>query len=121
MTNEALAKQIGGKIEFQRKKLKLSQEAFGNKIGLSRSSIVNLEKGRHNLSLEMLYKICTLFNLGLMDILVSIPEYYGLKNVKQGTKSNYEFLDDKELSKQQVADIISIYEKAKKLSDEQKD
>lgn len=43
---ESFYKWVGKKIAIIRRKEKLTQEKLANKIGLSRASIVNIEKGR---------------------------------------------------------------------------
>jgi len=46
------------KIIDERKRMGLTQDEFANKIGLSRASVVNIEKGRQQVSLKNLYLIC---------------------------------------------------------------
>lgn len=74
MTLSSTLKLIGKKLEFHRKKKKYSQERLGNEIELSRTSIVNIEKGRHQPSLSTLYKLCTLYNIEVVDILPTREE-----------------------------------------------
>jgi len=47
------------RIEQIRKEKKLTQEEFAELIGLSRVSVVNIEKGRQAISIKNLYLICT--------------------------------------------------------------
>jgi DNA-binding XRE family transcriptional regulator len=42
-----------------RKEQGLTQQEFADKIGLSRVSVVNIEKGKQALSIKNLYFICT--------------------------------------------------------------
>lgn len=51
-------KYIALRIEGLRKENKLTQEQFANKIGLTRASVINIEKGRQQLSVKNLYLIC---------------------------------------------------------------
>jgi DNA-binding XRE family transcriptional regulator len=60
---------VGWKIEQLRKNKSLTQEELSDKLGLSRVSIVNIEKGRQDLSLRNLQNICELFNIKSSDIL----------------------------------------------------
>lgn len=46
-----------------RKALKLSQEAFGEKLGVTRSSVSNMETGRFNITETMVKLICSTFNV----------------------------------------------------------
>ena len=45
------------KITEFRKKLKLTQEELSNKVEVTRQTIISLEQGRYNPSLELAYKI----------------------------------------------------------------
>jgi len=45
------------KIEFLRKKLEITQEELGNLVGVTRQTIISLEQGRYNPSLELAHKI----------------------------------------------------------------
>lgn len=60
---------VGWRIEQLRKTQSLTQEELSDKLGLSRASIVNIEKGRQDLSLRHLQNICELFNIKSSDIL----------------------------------------------------
>lgn len=61
--------------------LNLSQEEFGNKIGVTRSSISNIEKGSRNMSEQTIKSICREYNVnylwlteGLGDMFMGVPE-----------------------------------------------
>ena len=45
------------KITFLRKKLKITQEELANKVNVTRQTIISLEQGRYNPSLELAAKI----------------------------------------------------------------
>ena len=51
------------RIKILRKTLKLSGEKFGEKLGVKRSAISDLETGRNNLSEQMLLAICREYNV----------------------------------------------------------
>ena len=46
-----------------RKKLKLSQEEFGNRLGVTGASISRLEKGERNITEQMIKAICREYNV----------------------------------------------------------
>ena len=46
-----------------RKKLKLSQEEFGNRLGVTGTSISRLEKGERNITERMIKAVCREFNV----------------------------------------------------------
>jgi len=45
------------KISFFRNKLNITQEELAKKVGVTRQTIISLEQGRYNPSLELAYKI----------------------------------------------------------------
>ena len=45
------------KITELRKKLKMTQEELANEVEVTRQTIISLEQGRYNPSLELAYKI----------------------------------------------------------------
>ena len=67
--SERLNKVVGKNIRIIRNAKMLSQTTFGSRIGLCRHSISNIEKGKTELSLYHLVKICSKFNVMPNDIL----------------------------------------------------
>lgn len=51
------------RIKQLRKELGLTQEAFGNKIGIKRNSIANYEIGRNNPIDAVIFSICRTFSV----------------------------------------------------------
>lgn len=62
-------KYIAIRVEKLRKDKGLTQEQLGDAIGLSRSSIVNLEKGRQQMTIKNLYLICNIFGIKSIEIM----------------------------------------------------
>lgn len=69
------------RIKEIRKRLNLSQEAFGNKLGVRKSTISRIESGVHGLTEQMSKLICKTFNVdpfwlesGVGDMFTAIPE-----------------------------------------------
>lgn len=69
------------RVKELREYLKLSQETFGKKIGVTRSSISNIEKGVRNMSEQTIKSICREYNVnyfwlttGEGDMFVGVPE-----------------------------------------------
>lgn len=54
---------INERIFLLRKTLDLSMEKFGDKIGINRSSVNAIEKGRNNPSEQTIKLICNVFNV----------------------------------------------------------
>jgi len=63
---------IANKIRTLRSNRGISQQVFSDCIGMSRSSIVNLEKGRQSLTIDNLYKICDVLECEVKDILPAV-------------------------------------------------
>lgn len=57
-------------LEELRKQRELSQEEFGKLMGVSRQTIISLEKGKYNPSLELAFKIAEFFQLKIEDIFI---------------------------------------------------
>jgi putative transcriptional regulator len=45
------------RIEFYRRKLEITQEELGELAGVTRQTIISLEQGRYNPSLELAWRI----------------------------------------------------------------
>ncbi|MFK5878510.1 MAG: helix-turn-helix transcriptional regulator [Flavobacteriaceae bacterium] len=61
---------LGNAIHKARKELNLNQETFANKVGLSRTSIVNIEKGRQS---PTIFLLCRMANVLKKDLVYFIP------------------------------------------------
>lgn len=48
---------IGARIREAREDINISQDKLANKVGVSRSSVVNIEKGRQRLPLHLMWNI----------------------------------------------------------------
>lgn len=57
--------ELGEKVRLLRKSRNLKQDDLGEVLNLSRSQISNLEKGRRNLSLKQLEKLCEYFQVDM--------------------------------------------------------
>ncbi len=58
------------RIKEYRAKYNLTQEELAKKVGVRRETIVFLEKGKHNPSLKLAYKIARVFNVRIEDIFI---------------------------------------------------
>lgn len=63
-------------IKDLRKKKKLRQEDLAELLDVSRQTIIAIEKGKYNPSLELAFAIAEVFNLKIEDIFM----YEGKKN-----------------------------------------
>jgi len=58
------------RVRELRKAYDLTQESLAKRVGVSRQSIVSIETGRYNPSLELAYKIARQFNLKIEDVFI---------------------------------------------------
>lgn len=112
---------IGQRINVVRKKLNLTLEKFGEKIGISKVSVRAIEKGINNPSEQTIKLICSVYNVEYAwltqgvgeDIFISIPESkidqimedYGLTEKERPLVRGY--LEAPEEVRQQVADYLN--------------
>lgn len=112
---------IGQRINVVRKKLNLTLEKFGEKIGISKVSVRAIEKGINNPSEQTIKLICSVYNVDYAwltqgigeDIFISIPESkidqimedYGLTEKERPLVRGY--LEAPEEVRQQVADYLN--------------
>lgn len=64
---------VGENIKRARKALKMTQEEFSKKIGISRSYLGDLEKGRRNPSTETVKKIADKIGVSAFYLLTGVP------------------------------------------------
>jgi transcriptional regulator with XRE-family HTH domain len=63
--------QLGINIKEARKTAGLSQEILAEQLGLSRASIVNVEKGRHRLNIHILVELAEALKVNIEKLLPS--------------------------------------------------
>lgn len=64
---------VGLNVKNIRKQNKVSQEALGFMLNLTRSSIINIEEGRSGFNTEYVVRLSQMFNCKVTDI---IPVYF---------------------------------------------
>ena len=60
---DTMYSELGEKVKLLRKRRNLKQDDLAKVLDLSRGQISNLEKGRRNLNLKQLDKLCTYFQV----------------------------------------------------------
>lgn len=68
--------QIGDRIYSLRKDLRLSQGAFGEKIGIKKSSVSSMEKNKSNPSEQTIKSICREFNVNYSWLVTGSGEVF---------------------------------------------
>jgi transcriptional regulator with XRE-family HTH domain len=66
-----LYKEIGQRVKAKRLKLKLTQGQLANAAGVLRTSITNLEAGRQKTPLHVLYELCAVLEIEMVELLPS--------------------------------------------------
>ncbi len=60
---------VGKNIQFQRKKLNLSQETLANNLHMDRKHISDIENGKQNLTLETFFKLSEGLQIDILELL----------------------------------------------------
>lgn len=56
------------RIQELRKKQKVTQEELAEAVGVTRQTVISLENGRYNASLQLAHKIARFFEMQIEDI-----------------------------------------------------
>ena len=83
MKNEKFNKIITSKMREIRIKNNLTQADLGQMLGITRTSLINIEKGRQNLDLAKVYTLCCLFSLAPNEF---FPEIKKIKPISKKVK-----------------------------------
>lgn len=65
---------LGLKIKSFRKKAGLNHADVGKRLGLTRTSIINIEQGKQNTTIDTLYKLSEIFNVSVNDFFTQQSE-----------------------------------------------
>ena len=60
---------LGSSIAKHRKERCMTQQALANKVDMARASIVNIEKGRHQMHVHLLAKIAFILGQNIIDLI----------------------------------------------------
>ena len=63
------------RLEELRKQRAIRQEDLAQALGVSRQTVISLEKGKYNPSLALAFKLARSFNLSIEDIFDDSDEY----------------------------------------------
>ena len=61
---------LDNKIKELRKQNKVTQDELALAVGVTRQTIISLENGRYNASLQLAYKIARYFKLGIGEVVI---------------------------------------------------
>lgn len=88
---------LGNRIKNEREAQGYKQTSFAKQIGISRSSLVNIEKGRQRTPLHVLYSIAELLEINMMDLLPKRKELDRTLNLSETdikNKANFELQEE---------------------------
>jgi transcriptional regulator with XRE-family HTH domain len=88
-------KEMGERIKTERLKKNINQEELGDYLDLTRTSIINLEKGRHRPSVFQLLQIAELFEID-HTVLMPDPKREKSKRTKTSIKNMDNMITDQE-------------------------
>ena len=81
---EVLYKKLGQRIKHCREDASLTQAEISDLVGLSRSSIVNIEKGRQHAPLYVIWDLAAALETKLADIIPEVDEVLSPKVIEPG-------------------------------------
>lgn len=97
-----LYKELGDLIRDRRKALGMSQETLARNVGLSRTSITNIECGRQHVALHLLYDLASFLRTEPSALLPSNASVRSKKTLK---------LDEKHLSSDIAQSLEGFYDR----------
>jgi transcriptional regulator with XRE-family HTH domain len=103
---EVFYKFLGSKIASERNRFGITQEKLASVLGLSRVSIVNLEKGKQKPSIYQLYLITKEFD-------ISLDSFFSSYDSNQRMKSEETVLG-REIDEKSLLDLNNFLSKIKK-------
>jgi len=108
---DSLYKIIGEKIKSKRENLDLRQLQLSKKLNISRSSISNIEVGRHQIPLFVLYDLSKIINCEVKELL---PDYDEVINFTNSKNKNYDtYLKSQPLKVEEINEIDNYLKKLK--------
>jgi len=104
---EELYRLLGEAVKRGRRDARMTQEALANRVGLTRTSITNIEKGKQNVSLHTVYDLAAALNKHPDDLLPS-PDVLTADAIK---RRKLEQIELAERNRELVGRLISHSEK----------
>ena len=95
--------ELGDKVKLLRKRRGLKQDDLAEVLELSRGQISNLEKGRRNLNLKQLEKLCDYFKVDISYFLMSETTDSCLDLIEKAKL----LFESKELTSEQKDDLFT--------------
>jgi transcriptional regulator with XRE-family HTH domain len=110
--NSILYEILGERIKNKREELDLNQNDLSEKINIGRTSISNIEKGRQQPPLHILYEICNALDVDIHTILPTFSEIQDKLNIEK--PDVYEkYLDDFDVNEAERKEIENFLKELK--------
>ncbi|MEJ5102381.1 helix-turn-helix domain-containing protein [Chryseobacterium sp. MYb328] len=103
---------VGQILQDIRKKHKVSQQELADMLDLSRTSISNMENGRHPIFLHHIYTIAEKFNIPLDKLLPSVFDIQNEKKAKEEDLKN-SLLQKGITDERTINNVFSVINKSK--------
>lgn len=87
---------IGENIKAAREKKSMKQHVLAEMLGLSRASVVNIEKGRQHVTMHTLWQIASLLNTNFSDFIEGLGQQSTTKIEMQRMKFDDSFTTESE-------------------------
>lgn len=94
---------LGDKVKSLRNRRNLTQDDLAKVLGLSRGQISNLEKGRRNISIKQIDKLCNVFKVDISYFLFSETTDVCIDLIDRAKV----LFESKELSNEQKEDVFT--------------
>lgn len=68
-------KQLGLLLQSYRSNANMSQQDVADRLGITRSAIGHYERGERTVDIQLLYKLCDIYNVDINDVVIKIRKY----------------------------------------------
>lgn len=111
--NSILYEVLGARIKARREELGINQNELSDNSGIGRTSISNIEQGRQKPPLSVIYQICNVLNIDVLQVLPSFTDIQQQINFSQESflKS---YLDNLDIDKKTMKEINSTFNQTHK-------
>jgi len=102
-------KQVGGLIKQARLKRDLKQEFIANKLGLTRTSIVNIEQGEQRIQLHAILELAKMFEMDVTEFFPEISVYANTSLNKNSETIISKAIDQQVNDTENVSEILRTF------------
>ena len=111
--NSVLYQILGARLKARREQLGINQVDLGDRAGIGRTSISNIEQGRQKPPLSVIYKICKVLDSDIQNILPTYTEIQD--NISISKKDDIESVLNKlDVDKKTLREITNLINQTKK-------